>query len=50
MQLATGTANSSPSRSPTPNSAPTLAPMGKAISNQAGCKPTMLPISRGWIT
>ena len=31
-------------------SSPYEAPIGKAISNQAGCKPTMLPIRRGWIT
>ena len=30
--------------------APTRAPIGSEISNQAGCKPTMLPMSRGWIT
>ena len=49
MQLATGTASSSPSRSPKPIRLPMRAPTG-SDSSQAGWSPTMLPIRRGWIT
>ena len=47
MQLATGTARSNPSKSPNPKMAPTREPIGSEISNQAGCRPTMLPMSLG---
>ena len=50
MQLATGTASSSPSRSPKPIKLPMRAPTGSYTRSQAGCNPTMLPISLGWIT
>ena len=49
-QLASGTASSSPSRSPSPSRLPRREPIGRLISSQAGCRPTMLPIRRGWIT